>query len=315
MKESIHKILLTLWILGLVVFNLRDMGTVDPWILNEFRIPRISGSLLSGMGLAISGLMMQTLFRNALAGPFLIGVTPGASLGMALYVFAGSTWGIGFSFLGSSLSSLLGALLALGIQLWLSKGFESPMKLLLVGMVMGYVFSAGIQLLQQFGSAQEIQRFTFWGMGSFEQLKPGDWVLLLLPIIPITILLWLFRRPLDAYLLGDLYAQSSGVSLFKVRMLLIFGGAILAGWITSFAGPIGFVGLVAPHIAKRIIQTESHAKIIIPTILWGGALCLSADTLAHHLLAHTVLPVNPITALIGAPVLLYGLLKRSTSAV
>ena len=98
-------------------------------------------------------------------------------------------------------------------------------------------------------------------------------------------------------------------------MLLILGGAVLAGWITSFAGPIGFVGLVAPHIAKRILQTESHAKILMPTLLWGGALCLSADTLAHHLLAQTVLPVNPITALIGAPVLLYGLLKHSSSAI
>jgi len=310
MKQLVHIVFLLLWIFGLLFFNLRDIDQLEIWILEEFRIPRITGGLLTGMGLALSGLLMQTLFRNALAGPFLIGVTPGASLGMALYIFAGSTWGIGFSILGASLSSLLGAVAALGLQLFLSKGFNSPTRLLLTGMVMGYVFSAGIQLLQQFGNAQEIQRFTFWGLGSFEQFQRGDWVLLLLPISIIAFLIWGLRHSLDSYLLGDLYAQSTGVSIQKIRLTLILGGAILAGWITSFAGPIGFVGLVAPHIAKRIVRSESHAKIIIPTLLWGGALCLTADTLAHHLISHTVLPVNPITALIGAPVLLYGLLKN-----
>ena len=310
MKQLVHIVFLLLWIFGLLFFNLRDIDQLEIWILEEFRIPRITGGLLTGMGLALSGLLMQTLFRNALAGPFLIGVTPGASLGMALYIFAGSTWGIGFSILGASLSSLLGAVAALGLQLFLSKGFNSPTRLLLTGMVMGYVFSAGIQLLQQFGNAQEIQRFTFWGLGSFEQFQRGDWVLLLLPISIIAFLIWGLRHSLDSYLLGDLYAQSTGVSIQKIRLTLILGGAILAGWITSFAGPIGFVGLVAPHIAKRIVRSESHAKIIIPTLLWGGALCLTADTLAHPLISHTVLPVNPITALIGDPVFFYGLLKN-----
>lgn len=310
MKKLLHILFLLAWILGLIFFNLKDMNQLDVWIIEEFRIPRISGGLLSGMGLALSGLLMQTLFRNALAGPFLIGVTPGASLGMALYIFAGSTWGIGFSMLGASFSSLLGAIAALGLQLFLSKGFNSPTRLLLTGMVMGYVFSAGIQLLQQFGDAEEIQRFTFWGLGSFEQFQQGDWALLLTPTCLITGLIWSMRNSLDSYLLGDLYAQSTGISLQKTRLILILGGAILAGWITSFAGPIGFVGLVAPHIAKRIVRSESHSKVIIPTLLWGGALCLTADTLAHHLIPHTVLPVNPITAIIGAPVLLYGLLKN-----
>lgn len=314
MKKFVHILFLVIWILGLIFFNLKDLDQLDGWIIEEFRIPRITGGLLSGMGLALSGLLMQTLFRNALAGPFLIGVTPGASLGMALYIFVGSTWGIGFSIIGASFSSLLGAIAALGLQLLLSKGFNSPTRLLLTGMVMGYVFSAGIQLLQQFGDAQEIQRFTFWGLGSFEQFQRGDWALLLTPITIITCLIWSLRHSLDSYLLGDLYAQSTGISIQKTRIILILGGAILAGWITSFAGPIGFVGLVAPHIAKRIIRSESHSKVIIPTLLWGGALCLTADTLAHHLIPHTVLPVNPITALIGAPVLLYGLLKNQRKA-
>ncbi len=305
-----HILGLFLWILLLVGINLHDIQTLDPYLLEQFRLPRISGSILSGMGLALSGLLMQTLFRNPLAGPFLIGVTPGASLGMALYIFAGSFWGFHFSTLGASSSSLLGALAALGLQLWLSRGFSSPMRLLLIGMVMGYVFSAGIQLLQQFGSAQEIQKYTFWGMGSFDQLKPGDWIWLLVPIAVILIIIWGIRRQLDAYLLGDLYAQSSGVPLIQIRVILTLGGAVLAGWITAFAGPIGFVGLVAPHIAKRMLKSESHAKVLIPALLWGAALCLSADTLAHLLLPNAVLPVNPISALIGAPILLFSLLRK-----
>ncbi len=310
MKNGLHILGLFLWILILVGINLQDISSLDPYLLEQFRLPRITGSLLSGMGLALSGLLMQTLFRNPLAGPFLIGVTPGASLGMALYIFAGTFWAIPFSTLGASSSSLLGALVALGLQLWLSRGFSSPMRLLLIGMVMGYVFSAGIQLLQQFGSAQEIQKYTFWGMGSFDQLKPGDWAWLLLPIMLVFTIIWGVRRQLDAYLLGDLYAQSSGVPLVQIRIILILGGAVLAGWITAFAGPIGFVGLIAPHIAKRMLRSESHSKVLIPAILWGAALTFSADTLAHYLMPNAVLPVNPISALIGAPILLFSLLRK-----
>jgi iron complex transport system permease protein len=312
LKTYFHSTALLIWIIALIGFNLRDYATTDPWLLAEFRIPRISGSLLTGFGLALSGLLMQTLFRNPLAGPFLMGVTPGASLGMAVYIFAGSALGTSYSFLGSTTSSVIGAFAALAIQLSLSRGFSSPLRLLLVGMVMGFVFSAGVELLQQFGNEQEIQRFTFWGMGSFDQIKSGDWIYLLTPVGLVAALTWWLRHPLDAYLLGDLYAQGSGISLKKLRIFLIFGGALLAGWITSFAGPIGFIGLVAPHIAKRLIRSESHSRVLIPALLWGGALCLSADTLAHNLLTDLVLPLNPISALIGAPILLYGLLRTKT---
>lgn len=312
MKTYLHSTALLIWIIVLIGFNLRDYATTDPWLLIEFRIPRISGSILTGFGLALSGLLMQTLFRNPLAGPFLMGVTPGASLGMAVYIFAGSALGTSYSFLGSTTSSVIGAFSALAIQLSLSRGFSAPLRLLLVGMVMGFVFSAGVQLLQQFGNEQEIQRFTFWGMGSFDQIQRGDWIYLFTPVGLVAVLTWWLRHPLDAYLLGDLYAQGSGISLKNLRVFLIFGGALLAGWITSFAGPIGFIGLVAPHIAKRLIGSESHSRVLIPTLLWGGALCLSADSLAHNLLTNSVLPLNPISALIGAPILLYGLLRAKT---
>lgn len=301
---------LVIWIMALWAFNLLDMHRMDPWILHEFRIPRLWGALLTGMGLALSGLMMQTLFRNPLAGPYLLGVTPGATLGMALYFLTGTLSGLSLSPWGAKAASLVGAFGALAIQLTLSKGFKSPLKMLLIGMVMSYVFSAGVQLLMQFSNAQDLQRYTFWGMGNFEAFKSGDSWYLWVPIIAVFSWVWIHRNALDTYLLGDIYVQSSNWNLYHIRIGLILGGALLAGWITSFAGPIGFVGLIAPHITKRLLKSESHHKVLVPSILWGGALCMSADTLAHHVMAHTVLPVNPICALIGAPILIYSLSKQ-----
>jgi iron complex transport system permease protein len=304
-----HVLFLSIWISILWAWNLSDYSQTGTWIMQEFRLPRLWGGFFSGMGLALSGLMMQTLFRNPLAGPFLLGVTPGASLGMALFLLGGNTIGFAISQWGSAAASLVGALGALLLQLILNNGFKSPLKMLLIGMVMSFVFSAGVQLLMQFSKAQDLQRYALWGMGSFDSFKRNEPVLILIPVLVIGVLVWVFRKGLDTYLLGDEYAISSNYNLFQIRLLLIVGGAILAGWITAFAGPIGFVGLVAPHISKRILKSESHAKILWVSLLWGGALCMSADTLAHHLIPHAVLPVNPICALIGAPVLIYSLIK------
>lgn len=313
MTRKLQITLLIIWIIAILIFNIKDKPQLDSWVWSEFRLPRIMGALFTGIGLSLSGLMMQTLFRNPLAGPFLIGVTPGATLGMAIYLFAGSILGIEISPWGSQISSLSGALIALAVQLAFNRGFDNPIRLLLTGMVMGFVFSAGVQILMHLGSAQDLQRYTFWGMGSFDQVTSNEWVGLVIPSLVIGAWLWRMRNALDAYLLGEEYAFTSGISIKAIRRFLILGGAILAGWITSFVGPIGFVGLVAPHIAKRSLQTESHAQILFPTVLWGMALTLTADTLAHISNNITVLPVNPIMALIGAPILIYSLYKQNKS--
>jgi iron complex transport system permease protein len=298
--------------LAIVGLSLLDLGiftddiALNSDIFTQFRIPRVLGALFAGAGLSAVGLIMQTLFRNPLAGPYLLGVTPGASLGMAIVVF--SFPGLTNSF-SPLVGSLVGALSALGLQLLMNKGFESTSRLLLTGMVLSFVFGAGVELLQQFGDGEQIKQFTFWGMGSFERIQSDQLFLLLAPTLVGVVYIWWNRYVLDSYLLGDIYAISSGSSINTLRRGMILIGGLLAGWITAYIGPIGFVGLVAPHIAKRLNQTESHGKILLPNLFWGMMLCVSADYLAHHLFEGLILQVNPICALIGAPILLYSFIK------
>ena len=280
-------------------------------VFTQFRLPRVAAAALAGGSLAISGLIMQTLFRNPLAGPYLIGITPGASFGIAVALFsqplfAHSPW---FAEIGTLTASILGALFALMIQLILNKGFSSTTRLLLTGMVLSFLFSAGVDLLQNIGNIEQIKQFSLWGMGSFERVKPNEVSYILIPlIVGFAFVLW-NRFKLDSYLLGDVYALSAGVNVTRLRRTMIFVGAIMAGWITAFCGPISFVGLIAPHIAKRIYKNESHQKILIPSIIWGTFLCVSADLLAHHLIDGITLQVNAICALIGAPILIVSFRK------
>lgn len=311
--RTFQPIWLSIAIVLLLLINLSDISTISSFVLWEFRLPRVLGALFSGMGLALAGLMMQTLFRNPLAGPFLIGVTPGAGLGMAVYILLGGFLPVSVSQLGASVSAMIGAMLILGLQLVLNKGFGSPVRMLLTGMVLGFIASALIQLMQQFSNLQALQQFTFWGMGTFENITWPEPLYILIPIVILSFIVWRNRNVLDTYLLGDIYVKSDGIPLLRVRRMLVLGGAILAGYITSFCGPIGFVGLIGPHISKQLSQTESHKKIIFPTLLWGGLLSLGADTLAHRAIDGVVLQVNPIAAIIGAPILIWSLMKRPSS--
>jgi len=280
-------------------------------VFTQFRLPRVAAAALAGGSLAISGLIMQTLFRNPLAGPYLIGITPGASFGIAVSLFAHPllTHIPYVAEIGTLTASILGALFALMIQLVLNKGFSSTTRLLLTGMVLSFLFSAGVDLLQNIGNIEQIKQFSLWGMGSFERVKPNEVSYILIPlIVGFAFVLW-NRFKLDSYLLGDIYALSAGVNVTRIRRTMIFVGAIMAGWITAFCGPISFVGLIAPHIAKRIYKNESHQKILIPSIIWGTFLCVSADLLAHHLIDGITLQVNAICALIGAPILIISFRK------
>jgi iron complex transport system permease protein len=240
-----------------------------------------------------------------------VGITPGASFGIAVSLFAQPMLAqIPYlAEIGTLAASILGALFALMIQLILNKGFSSTTRLLLTGMVLSFLFSAGVDLLQNIGNIEQIKQFSLWGMGSFERVKPNEVSYILIPlIVGFAFVLW-NRFKLDSYLLGDVYALSAGVNVTRIRRTMILVGAIMAGWITAFCGPISFVGLIAPHIAKRIYKNESHQKILIPSIIWGTFLCVSADLLAHHLIDGITLQVNAICALIGAPILIISFRK------
>ncbi len=292
--------------------DFRTQDLQNSFLFWELRVPRVIGAAVIGMALSLSGLMMQTLFRNPLAGPYLIGVTPGAGLAVAILTLASPTL-LNQTFLssiGSISAAFLGAVGALALQFIINRGYEGTHRLLLTGMILSFVFSAITELLQQFANSEQLRSFAFWGMGSFERIQNSH-NLILFPIILIaTFFIWNKRYALDAYLLGDLYADSSGVNTKRVKRFLILFTALLSALSTAFAGPIAFVGIIAPHLAKRTLNTDSHPKIILNSLLWGILICVFSDALAHQLLDGTVLQVNPIISILGAPILLVSFLKK-----
>ncbi|MFZ9969736.1 MAG: FecCD family ABC transporter permease [Bacteroidia bacterium] len=288
-----------------------DAPVENAYLWWEFRWPRVLGGLMAGATLALSGLFLQTLFRNPLAGPFLIGISPGATLAMALGLFGIEQYqGVQLSLNGQIALALLGAFAALALQLFLSRRQRSTESLLLIGMVLSFAFGAATDLLQNLASAERLKMFSLWNMGSFERLTLAQLPGLAILLTGLMGLAFWRAAAMDSFLLGDTYAQSGGLSLKQMRGWLIAGGAAGAAWITALCGPISFIGLVAPHIARELLGSGSHRRLWIHSAIWGSFLALSADFLAHHLLPHHLLQVNAVSALIGAPVLLYSLLRQ-----
>ncbi|SDQ67636.1 FecCD family ABC transporter permease [Flagellimonas zhangzhouensis] len=290
---------------------------IESWkyIVQEFRVPKALTSILVGGGLALSGLLMQTLFRNPLAGPFVLGISSGASLGAALLLMGTSllTGLTSFSFLGDvslALAASIGSFLVLLVVIIVAQRVKDTMALLIIGLMFGSITSAIVSVLAYFSSSEQLRRFIFWSFGSVSNLSFNQ-ITLLAILVLIGIGLSIFSlKSLNALLLGENYAQSLGVSLKKSRMTLIIATGILAGGITAFAGPIAFVGLAVPHLTRQIFDTMEH-KILIPAVLlYGSILMLLCDTIAQLPNSASVLPINAITSLVGAPVVIWLLVRK-----
>lgn len=285
------------------------------YIIWDYRIPKAFTSILVGAGLSLSGLLMQTLFRNPLAGPFVLGISSGASLGAALLLMgisllAGYT---SFSFLSDvslAIAASMGSFLVLLIVMVVAQRVKDTMALLIIGLMFGSITSAIVSVLAYFSSAENLQRFIFWSFGSVGNLSLNQ-LLLLGSIIFVGVLLSIISiKSLNAFLLGENYAQSLGVSLKKSRLTIIIATGLLAGGITAFAGPIAFVGLAVPHLTRQIFDTMEH-KVLIPAVmLYGAILMLLCDTLAQLPNSASVLPINAVTSLVGAPVVIWLLVRK-----
>ncbi|WP_350292129.1 iron ABC transporter permease [uncultured Croceitalea sp.] len=290
---------------------------IDSWkyIIWNYRIPKAFTAILVGGGLALSGLLMQTLFRNPLAGPFVLGISSGASLGAALLLL-GSSLLSGFAVFGFLndvslvIAASLGSFLVLLIVMLVANRVRDTMALLIIGLMFGSVTSAIVSVLAYFSDAEQLQRFIFWSYGSVGNLSWNQ-LILLASIVFIGVLLSVFSiKKLNAFLLGENYAQSLGVSLKKSRLLIIIATGLLAGSITAFAGPIAFVGLAVPHLTRQLFNTMEH-KILVPAVFFYGAiLMLLCDTIAQLPNSASVLPINAITSLIGAPVVIWLLVRK-----
>lgn len=301
------------------IFNSLSGGQAskNSWqvIIWNYRLPKAITAILVGMGLSISGLLMQTLFRNPLAGPDVLGLSSGASLGVA-FVILGSAFMPSFlsqfflSSYGMVLSSIIGSSLVLLAVLVVSQKLRDTMAILIVGLMFGSFASAIIGVLSYFSSAEELQKFTFWALGSLGNQSWTNILILATTTFIGLVLSAICIKPLNALLLGERYAASLGINYRKTRLLLIIATSILAGSITAFAGPIAFIGLAVPHIAKMIFQTSSHYILFWSTLLLGAITLLICDTVSQMPGSDFTLPINAITSIIGAPIVVWLLVRK-----
>lgn len=282
-------------------------------IVIDYRIPKAITAILVGSGLSISGLLMQTLFRNPLAGPFVLGISSGASLGVALLILGSSLFGLSFittSNWALAIASSLGAFLVLLAVIITANRIKNTMSILIIGLMFGSLTSAIISVLAYFSSAEQIQQYLFWSFGSLGNLSWSELAVFAL-IYCIGILgTFAIIKSLNSYLLGENYAKSLGINIKKSRNIILLITSLLTGVITAFSGPIAFVGLAVPHIAKMVFSTSNH-KILLPASALSGAIVLLiCDSIAQLPTSEFTLPINAITSLFGAPVVIWLLVRK-----
>lgn len=285
------------------------------YIIINYRLPKAITAILVGMGLAICGLLMQTLFRNPLAGPYVLGLSSGASLGVAIVILGASILpGFLASFLlstyGIILASSLGSFLVLVAVLVVAKRVRDTMSILIVGLMFGSLTGAIVGTLTYFSTAEQLQKFTFWSLGNLGNLSWSSIVILSFCIL-FGLLLSLFSiKPLNALLLGENYARSLGMNYKRTRFIIILATSILAGSITAFAGPIAFIGLAVPHIAKLVFQTSNHTILFWSTLLFGALIMLICDSISQLPNSDITLPINAVTSIFGAPIVIWLLIRK-----
>jgi iron complex transport system permease protein len=285
------------------------------FIILEYRLPKAITAILVGGGLAVSGLIMQTLFRNPLAGPFVLGLSSGASLGVALLILGAGVFGgtLGGLLLGPwslVIASALGSFLVLLAVLAVTFKVKDTMTILIIGLMFGSVTSAVVSVLSYFSNAEQLQQFVFWSFGTLGNVS-WNGILILFICVLIGLLICLSSiKSLNALLLGENYAKSMGVNLKKVTLLIIVATSLLAGGITAFAGPIAFVGLAVPHLTRQYFTTSNHFILLPAVFLSGAILMLFCDTVAQLPFSNFTLPINAITSLFGAPVVIWLLVRK-----
>lgn len=301
------------------VFNSLTGGnsSKEAWdyIIVNYRLPKAIAAILVGMGLSISGLLMQTLFRNPLAGPYVLGLSSGASLGVAMVIM-----GAGFlppflasimlSSYGIVLASSLGSFLVLLAVLAVSQRLRDTMAILIVGLMFGSLTSAIVGTLTYFSTAEQLQKFTFWSLGNLGNLAWSSIVILSICVAIGLLLSLLSIKPLNTLLLGENYARSLGMNYERTRLIIIFATSILAGSITAYAGPIAFIGLAVPHIAKLVFQTSNHVVLFWSTLLFGAIIMLICDSISQLPGSDITLPINAVTSIFGAPIVIWLLIRK-----
>ncbi len=285
------------------------------YIILDWRLPKSLTAILVGSGLSISGLLMQTLFRNPLAGPFVLGISSGASLGVAILIlgislFGGSIALLAYSNFGLALAASIGAFLVLSAVMLVARKLKNTMSILIIGLMFGSLTGAVISVLSYFSNAEQLQQFIFWSFGnlgnlSWQELGLFFGVYLLAASLIVTII-----KPLNSLLLGENYAQSLGINLKRTRNFTLIATGLLTGVITAFSGPIAFVGLAVPHMTKLVFKTSDHKTLLPAVAIIGAMTMLLSDTIAQLPNSEYTLPINAITSIFGAPIVIWLLVRK-----
>ncbi len=291
-------------------------------IVLKSRVPQSLTATVAGAGLAVSGLLMQTVFRNPLAGPSVLGISSGASLGVAFVVLlSGSIGGMALSKLGVigevtiTLSAIAGSLLIMALIAFVARKVRGNVTLLIMGVMIGYIANAIIGVLKFFSAEEDIRAYVIWGLGSFSRVSGGQtsvFIILMLFLLPTTFFL---IKTLNILLLGDSYARNLGLDIKRARLLVISCSGILVAIVTAYCGPIVFLGLAVPHICRGIFHSSNHSITLPASMLGGASLALLCNLIARMPGFEGALPVNSVTALVGAPVVMWVLFNKRKSEV
>jgi len=294
-------------------------GQVDKesWksIVLNYRLPKAITAIIVGSGLSISGLLMQTLFRNPLAGPFVLGISSGASLGVAILILGASFLGANitayaFTNWGQAIAASIGAFLVLSAVMLAAVKVRNTMSILIIGLMFGSLTAAVISVLAYFSSANQLQQYLFWSFGSLGNLSWKEIIALSITFFIGIALVIFIIKPLNSLLLGENYAKSLGVNVRRTRNLTLISTSLLTGVITAFSGPIAFIGLAVPHLTKLLFSTSNH-KILLPAVaISGSIIMLICDSIAQLPNSEYTLPINAITSLFGAPIIIWLLVRK-----
>ncbi|WP_455591106.1 iron chelate uptake ABC transporter family permease subunit [Bacteroides sp.] len=300
-----------------ILWGSGDEAVIWQNIVWKSRVPQALTALVAGAGLSISGLLMQTVFRNPLAGPSVLGISSGASMGVAFVILlSGSLGGVALSRLGVageialSVAAIAGALSIMALIVYVSQKVKGNVTLLIIGVMIGYVANAVIGVLKYFSVEEDIRAYVIWGLGSFSRVS-GDQMMLFVCLMVVLIPLSFFLiKTLNLMLLGDGYARNLGLNIKRARMLVITAAGVLVAIVTAYCGPIVFLGLAVPHLCRAIFHTSDH-RILMPACLFAGAsLALICNLIARMPGFEGALPVNSVTALVGAPVVASVLFRK-----
>ena len=292
-------------------------------IIWKSRVPQALTALVAGAGLAVSGLLMQTVFRNPLAGPSVLGISSGASLGVACVVLlSGSLGGVALSRMGYlgemalSVAAIIGALSVMALIVFVSQKVKGNVTLLIIGVMIGYVATAIIGVLKYFSVEEDIRAYVIWGLGSFSRVAGDQMILFVIIMVLLLPLSFLLVKTLNLLLLGDGYARNLGLNIRRARFQVITCAGVLVAIVTAYCGPIMFIGLAVPHLCRAMFRTSDHRILLPSTLLTGSAVALACNLIAGMPGFEGALPVNSVTALVGAPVVasvLFGKRKEEVS--